>query len=178
MPVEPAQNPTSSPQVDLDGLSKPSISLVLAVFAALLLGIVGGFFGGQKLAVQKQGVQDSQISESELPIGASLLKNPIVNQWRGAFEGTLIAKSDDSVTIQDKNGNSLTIPLDVSPGPPINAKFFDFTAEATAAGRRELISFSLDNIAIGAYLRGDFFVIPGQKDTIVGGVFEMIEKPQ
>lgn len=105
------------------------------------------------------------ISEDELPIGIDLLKNPIVYQWRGSVEGTLIAKDEESITLSSK-GAKITIPL-YAPSGKRRTPFNNSKGEV-----------DLKDIPLGTNLRGDFFVIPwpNDKNKIVGSLFTVEEK--
>ena len=152
---------------------------ILPFILVLAVGFAVGFMAYKFITKEKQGqVSGNTIAESELPIAVSLLKNPIVGEWRGALEGTLTAKDSDSITINDDQKNSIKILLTVPPSSKINTLFFDST-QATSSGAPKR-SVSLDSIPLGSYLRGDFIVVSREdrKDMIAGSLFTRIEKPQ
>lgn len=114
------------------------------------------------------------VSEDELPVGIDLLKNPIVNQWRGGVEGTLIAKDEKSITLANK-GAEITIPLYTPLGKQRMTKFNNLKLAKLGENIGEI---DLEEIPLGTYLRGDFFVIPWPNDKykIVGSLFTVEEK--
>lgn len=148
---------------------------LLTLFLGLVLGLGANlFFFPKQQQPLPQSPPPPQITEANLPIGLALLKNPIINQWRGGVEGVLVAKDEDSFTIKDDKGNSIKIPIRISsdfrPGMTI---FYDFTAVKKPG---ETTAVLLKDIPLNSRLRGDFFVLPQDKNEIVGGTFEIIEK--
>ena len=175
-----AQNQTSqtpsAPSADAGG--KPKFILLLILFFCLVIGVAVGLFGSRFLKSNQPTKAVNQIAEEQLPIAVSLLKNPLIKQWRGGLEGTLVAKSENSMVIRDDKGNSLTIPLRVSEGVEAMTYFYDTTAvEATASGKGAPF-VKINQILLESYLRGDFFVVPGTGSSqIVGGSFVVVKKP-
>lgn len=129
-----------------------------------------------KTQIPIKAVPSSQkmVSEDELPVGIDLLKNPIVNQWRGGVEGTLIAKDEKSITLANK-GAEITIPLYTPLGKQRMTKFNNLKLAKLGENIGEI---DLEEIPLGTYLRGDFFVIPWPNDKykIVGSLFTVEEK--
>lgn len=159
-------------QIQRPGFLTSILPIFLFLFLAILVG-AGGYYIGVREGVKTQQVSQVQpegkteaptVTQEELPISLSLLKNPIIHQWRGLVKGTLVAKDEDSITIKDEQGNSLNIPLRVPPAEKDNALFFDGTTE-----------ISLSDIPIGTKLAGDFFTVPGFEDRIVGGSFSIVK---
>ena len=151
------------------------LPLALVLFLGLLgLVLVFGFFDKTIIKPRKAQPATQTITQAELPIGLSLLKNPIVYQWRGSVEGTLVAKNGNSFTLEDNKGNSITILLNIYPGPPqLTTPFFDLTKPPTPGEPPQPIS--IDDVAIGSSLRGSFFVV--DKNKILGSSFEITKKP-
>lgn len=120
---------------------------------------------------------EKMISEDELPVGIDLLKNPIVNQWRGAVEGVLIAKDEQSIILSNVVKKAkITVPLNPprgKEGEPM-AVFHNLKLLKTGKDTR----VKLEDIPLGTYLRGDFFVIPwpDDKNIIVGSSFTIVEE--
>lgn len=141
----------------------------------LLVGLILGLVAGLFLPFNK--AKAPQVSESELPVSAALLKNPIINQWRGSAEGKVIAKDSASLTIQDDKGNSLVIPFAENPVTKKTGTFFDSVAAATDSSKPAPF-ITLDDIPLGSYVRGDFFVVPGSGDQIFGNTFDKFKNPQ
>lgn len=166
----PAQNTSQAAKTSAMPSVGPSTK-ILPLILVLVIGLIAGAVGGISVA-KKQGSQvgGNQISESDLPIGIQLLKNPIVTQWRGAVNATLVAKTQNSLTLQDEGGNSIVIPLGYSPSL---IAFYDGTIEATRAPK-----VTLEEIPIGSYLVADFFVKTEDKNQIYASTFTRIEKPQ
>lgn len=175
--------------MDVPAQSKPTILYTKRVFnltprlvplLVLVAGIIIGYGASYILTQKKVIPQDAnpqipkykQISEDELPIALYLLKNKIVTQWRGYIEGTLIAKDEQAITIKDDKGNSLIIPNRVNPEDKMNTLFFDPDVYKTS--KKGYVT--LDDIPLQSQLRGDFFVIPGLKNRIVGGSFTVVKK--
>jgi hypothetical protein len=159
---------------------KRLIFALLGVLVIILI-LVGELFyyfklkEERKTAEEKQAVElfkeellKEKLTEEELPIGLDLLKNPIVYEWRGSVEGTLIEKDEHSFVLRDTAGNSITI-TDITPsGEIFKTIFYKLTAEGSAES-------SLKEIPIGTKLRGEFWIMQGGKSTPVGGSFEIVE---
>src|SRR3989338_6952386 len=60
------------------------------------------------------------IDRENLAVPYSLLRNPMVYEWRGSVEGTLIAKTKDSIILK-KNNATMTIPINTESN---GTKFF------------------------------------------------------
>lgn len=117
---------------------------------------------------------EKMISENELPIGISLLKNPVVDQWQGGVEGSLVTKDETSITLSNK-GTIITIPLYA---PPSKEKMAIFNDLRLAKPGKNMGIIDLKDIPLGTYLRGSFFTIPSpdDKNKIVGGLFTVMNK--
>ena len=155
------------------------LPLALVVFLGLLgLVLVFGFFDKTIIKPRKAQPATQTITQAELPIGLSLLKNPIVYQWRGSVEGQLVAKDNQSITIEDDKGNSIVIPLGSVPdGPAVETPFFDLTQPPTSPGPATPIP--LEEVPLGSHLIGEFFVVPvgSDKSRIIGSSFQIVKKP-
>lgn len=138
-------------------------------------------FSKTKLSNQKQvsvnPPPEKTISENELPVGLELLKNPIVNQWRGAVEGVLVAKDEQSITLSNINKNAkITIPLNPPQGEKGQPMTVFHSLKLAKAGKNTRVE--LKDIPVGKYLRGDFFVVPwlGDKNRTVGSSFTIVDE--
>lgn len=162
--------------------SFPKLTTILIPLLTLVTGVVIGFGASYLIAPQQttqapppqaqpQTAEKTQIPDSELPVDPVIFKNPIIYQWSGSVEGTLVAKSDDSITIKDDKGNSIEIPLKKPPAEKTGTIFFDLTKGPKTA---KIIPFK--DVLVDSRLRGNFYVIPGNTNMIVGGSFEIIEK--
>jgi len=103
------------------------------------------------------------IDESKLPVSLSLLTNPIVYEWRGGVKGKLTRKDDNTFTLVDDQGNSITITNITPSGDKWKILFFDKTNNNKQA--------SYSAIPLGSILSGDFFIFKNGPNTPVGGVF-------
>lgn len=172
-------NPTQEPNVFITRASLPFMRFAIPIIC-LIIGAGIGFGINQLLPAKKIVPASSlptkesiQIPEANLPISVALLKNPIVYQWSGSVEGTLIAKSEDSITIKDEKGNTIEIPTWITSKEKKNTLFVD---PATYKAGSKQSGAKLDDIPLGSYLRGNFFVIPGNKNQIIGGTFTVVKK--
>lgn len=178
---QPSVQNQSAPAVVKETKNKPI--LILIAFLILAVGILLGFYANILLASKKIQNTDKttiqparqKIDESKLPISLDLLQNPVVYQWRGSVEGTLVEKNDDSITIRDDKGNSITILNRVSPKSSYPAMMTVFFDSSSPKGPIKKVAFG--DLVVGSRLRGDFFVVPGDKNIIVGSSFEIIKKP-
>lgn len=180
-------NPARTPTVVINKTPFPFIRFIIPIIF-LLVGIAIGLsinrilpsFGKtapqqtQTNPQKESGYSGSilQITEKDSPISIELLKNPIINQWRGAVEGTMSAKTAASLTISNSKGNSITIPTKVLSKEAPMTKFFDYNS--SKSGKSAAID--LKDIPLGSILRGDFFVIPGNSNQIVGSSFTIVKK--
>lgn len=170
----PAQQVPTAPNPKVDSGFKPSHFLPLVI--VLVLGLVAGAFV-TKMLLPSKSTGPVKVADAKLPIATSLLTNPIVSQWRGSVEGVLTAKDENSITIADEEGNSLTVPLKVSDSKNMTL-FYDRTSEASASADPRM-PVELDLIKVGSYLRGDFFVVGGEDNSrIVGSSFTAIDQPK
>lgn len=110
------------------------------------------------------------LEEENSPIALDILQNPLVYEWRGSVEGILVAKDEKSITLE-KDNQKITISVDLNPDYT-GTKFYSNkpTKDLKAP------SLKLEDIPIGSYLRGDFFVFNHQKNEMVGSSFTVIEK--
>lgn len=115
--------------------------------------------------------QDQTIKESELPIAADIFKNPIVYEWWGSVEGILVAKDDQSITLE-KNGNRITILIKDEPGGT-GTSFF--TEESAKLGPKAQET-PINDIPLGSHLRGNFLVHPADKNKIIGSSFTILKR--
>jgi hypothetical protein len=123
----------------------------------LALGFIAClFFPSKPQPVLQPQCPKQQITEADLPVGTSLLRNPIVHEWRGSVEGTLSNKDEYSVLIKDDKGNSLVIPTGVA-----SSKY-----GGTVSYDPKFIEIPLSDLPIGSYLRGDFLCPRGIKRTL------------
>jgi len=128
----------------------------LLVVVSLIVGFVAG--RGGTTSVPGSGTQ-------ELPISVSFLTSPTVSQWRADMEGTLIAKTGDSFTLE-QDGGRITISVSTS------ALFYNATISEN--GRNPEVA--LADIPIGTTLKGGAFVA-GQGKTLEANVFYMVPTP-
>lgn len=152
------------------------IVIFQAIYTIALLNI-------SKINSQSQNTESvstpskNMLSEDESPIGFALLKNPIVNQWRGGIEGVLTAKDEKSITLSNKIKNAeLTIPLNAPRSEGDKPMTVFHSLKQANAGKNSQVE--LKDIPVGTYLRGDFFVIPwpDDKNKIVGSSFTIVEE--
>lgn len=134
--------------------------IIAAVFIfAFILGSAVTFFSLPKeqpiQEVKETVTSEKLISEEKLPIGIELLQNPIVYQWRGSVEGTVIGKGTKSLTIENK-GDKIVLPY----------KAASYFYGPLKDKKREKITPA--QIVIGSYVRGEFFTFPwtGDKNNI------------
>lgn len=141
------------------------------LLVALLLGIVLGLGLSFLLLGQKQGTQTpvASVSELESSITIDLLKNPIVYEWRGSVTGVLIDKTEHTFTLEDAEGNRITITNKLPSGEIYKTIF----VRTLPSGETEDISFN--DIPIGTTLRGEFWIFRGAKDVPIGGTFVVVQ---
>lgn len=153
-------------------------NLVLVLPLVLLLGIFAGFVFSAYFLLPPKQVEKSQacpqtpackVDEEKLPIGLTLLQNPVVYQWRGSVEGKLIGKDEHTFTLEDKNGYKIDI-TDITPTGEVFKTIFAKRSNGI------FIEVSLKDIPVGTILRGDFWVFKGGKNTSIGGRFEIVEE--
>ena len=146
--------------------------VVLAVVLLLAVVFVLDPNNFRSVAI-KQLSSTRVVNQEEIPVGLDVLKNKAVTIWAGGVDGRLIAKNSESLTVEDSKGNSITISVDRDPK---GTKFFNETSTANPPGPAQYIS--LEEIPIGAHIRGQFFVIPqgGDKNRIVGSYFTYLDK--
>lgn len=119
----------------------------------------------------------AKVSDQDLPFGIEILKNPLINQWKASVKGKLAAKDENSITLQDNQGNSIIIPLRASNDPKMWTKFFIVDNEGKATPPEAV---DLELIPLGVVLRGEFFVLPepNNKNRIVGSQFVYDQRDQ
>lgn len=164
-PIPPASN------TGLSGISQTvfvSSLIFIFVFGAVLGYVASSFLTTPAKPEKKTTTPQEPIKQqdySNLPISFSLLKNPMVNQWRGAVKGKLKAKDENAITLEDDKGNSLTIPIKASEPEKIASQFF-IISKTGSAKESKIADFPL-----GVSITGDFFVVPGTNDEIFGAQF-------
>ncbi|MBI3109882.1 hypothetical protein HYZ06_02465 [Candidatus Daviesbacteria bacterium] len=115
---------------------------------------------------------EKTLDENESPIAFDILKNPLVYEWRGSVEGTLVAKDEKSITLTDDKGNKITIMVESSSKEITGGTRF-FKNKPTKDPRTNFID--LKDIPVGTKLLGDFFVFPHRKNELVGSSFNIVE---
>lgn len=142
---------------------KGLIFLAVVLLLAVVFILDPGNFNLPSSVVQR--LASNQIKESDLPISIDLLKNPMVYEWRGDIEGTLIAKDETSLTLSNK-GSTLKIPILYPPATKPMTLFFNAAAIKPDTKNPGV---PLSEVPVGSFLQGDFFVV--NKNQIVGGSF-------
>lgn len=155
----------------MEPTQKPSPKFLIFASAGFIISFILGsaisyFIFSNKNTTEKSVETEKTVAESKIPIGISLLENPIVYQWRGSVEGTVIAKEGQSITVEHK-GDKLTMPYNAAStffGPLVNKKRDKLTP---------------DKIAIGTYVRGEFFTFPwtGDKNNIAISIITVEKSP-
>lgn len=175
-------DPTQSIPEIIIAREKFSIKKILLILGLIILFIavsLGSYYLGttkiKSLPANPPLVNAPTLSEKDLPFSLKILKNPMVNQWAAGVEGKLIEKKDDSITLQNKLGQTIIIPLKLSENTKLWTTFLIFKK-----GEKTAKNVSLNEIPIGAILVGEFFVLPlkDNKDRIVGSQFEYNENSQ
>lgn len=173
----------AAPQPEKKPFYKNKLLIILAViflqviYTFILLNISKINSKSQDTEQTVSAPSEKMISGDELPIGLSLLKNPIIDQWRGGIEGVLIAKDEKSITLSNKIKNSeITIPLNAPRSEGDKPMTVFHSLKLANAGKNSQVE--LKDIPVGTYLRGDFFVIPwpDDKNKIVGSSFTIVEE--
>ncbi len=152
--------------------------IILTLLEIFLLGYYGFkiniFNNTQKpvsISSPSASLSGKTIKESELPMAVNILQNPMVYEWRGSVEGTLVAKDEKSITLEKDEGK-ITLPINPSPA---GVKFYTkglLIAEPT----KEDSFLSIDKIPIGTRLRGEFWVFPDRKEQLFTGSFTVVEQ--
>lgn len=142
------------------------LPFVLILILGFLLGWGVSRFLPSPLSLQ---TPSAQIAEADLPIGLSILKNPVTNQWQGSAKGVLAAKSVDSMTIANK-GATLVVPLKTGSQETV---FFK-RRSVIRPGDQPAGPISLEEIPIGSKIEGNFLVSSQDKDKIIGGTFYIV----
>ena len=111
MPETASPNPTTSVNQVYskpgNPFNHPSKNVIIAIVVLLLVGAVA------YVVVQGRGTgiyisREPSIEVKKLPVTTDILTNPIFYQWRASFQGKLIAKKDNTFTVEDK-GTTLVI---------------------------------------------------------------------
>ncbi len=173
--------PTQAPPVIIAQKTFPFKKILSIAVIIMLLSIAslwGYYFGTTKtksLPINPPPMNTPTLSEADLPFSLKILKNPMVNQWAAGVEGKLIEKKDYSMTLQNKQGQTIIIPLKLSENTKMWTTFL-----ITKKGEKTLKNASLDEIPIGAILVGEFFILPlhDDKNRTVGGQFVYNENSQ
>lgn len=91
--------------------------LILIIISSALAGGVIGFSGGALVQspvspsgniIQPTPQNGKVILEEDVPVPLDTLANPIISEWRGSADGTLVAKTDTTFTLE-KDGYRLTV---------------------------------------------------------------------
>lgn len=155
------------------------------LFILTLILIPLSFFIYKIYFLKQDLVQSTQVSgeqilkESEAPFAFEILKNPLINQWVAAVKGKLIEKTENSIILQNDQGQTITIPTKLSDDPTNNpqmwTKFF-----IIKKGEAVPTNIDLNEIPIGAVLTGEFFILPlpNDKNRTVGSQFVYNEGSQ
>lgn len=108
--------------------------LLIFPLLGILLGAVGGFFGGISYQTQRTSLSLQKLNKS-LPLSLNILTNPIITTYWGQAEGTVINKDETARTFILKNGeNEITIKAG---NPPLTSVY-----DATIIQKTREISFS------------------------------------
>ncbi len=152
-------------------------SFVLVFLLGVILGggvstLIRGYFNtstleDKNLSTQPRQFEASkdiftpQIREEDLPIGLELLKNQIVYEWRGSFQGKVVGKGEHSLTVEDDKGNRIVL-TDITPDIQMRTGFFN--------KKDDRILRKFTDLEFGETVRGEFWVYKGQKNTAVAGI--------
>lgn len=137
------------------------------------------YFQKQDLMQSTQVSNEQILKESEAPFAFEILKNPLIDQWVAAVKGKLIDKTEKSITLQNDQGQTITIPTKLSNDPTNNpqmwTKFF-----IIKKGEAVPKNIALNDIPIGVVLTGEFFILPlpNDKNRTVGSQFVYNEGSQ
>lgn len=148
------------------------------LFIAILILIPLGFYIFKTYFLKAPAPKPTEVSSEaaikaeELPIALDILKNPMVYEWRGSVEGTLVAKDDHSITLADDQNHTLTITVIPSTDVIYGTKFHK---RETKDKVEQFVNINHQDIPMGTKLRGDFFVAAREKDKKIGSSFEIIE---
>ena len=140
------------------------IIAVVALLAGIGIGIVGRNVVPEQIK-PGPGTPPTKITQAELPLPISILKNPLVYEWRGSVEGTLTKKSKTEFTLS-KDGNEFTV------------KFKEgYTKFIQIPPGKEIL---LENIAEGTFLRGVVVIVQkggpqlsGNPEDAIGEIFRI-----
>lgn len=149
--------------------------ILILILIPLISFIYKIYFQKQDLMQSTQVPNEQILKESEAPFAFEILKNPLINQWVAAVKGNLIEKTSDSITLQNNEGQTITIPLKISNNDTAMwTKFF------VKRGGGVPESIDLNDIPIGSTLSGEFFILPlaENKNRIVGSQFVYDQESQ
>lgn len=160
-----------------DKTKKPSLVLnILLILLVFSLGVILSSLWWylkfpKKVTVSKEvcpsssGFDTSKISINNLPVGVSIFTNPAINDWRGTVNGKIISKNEHTFTLENDQGNKITITDNMKMGGHYNTIFNKLGEK----GKVEQVK--LKDIPIGTKLLGDIWVFKADKDTPIGGIF-------
>lgn len=155
---------------------------VTYLVVVLLLGSVVGFFANQTLlstsapvcspeCISKEGELVKVVEEQKLPLISELLTNPIFYEWWASAEGTVVKKTEDSITLE-KDGNQVVIKV-----RPTVTKFFIQVSEIGQPA-----SASFEDVKIGSKLRGGVLMsrigtlgLAGEENVAIATSFVILE---
>ena len=141
------------------------IGIGVIVYTLLIFYLAAKF---QPFSAKELKQPEVAITQEESPISIDLLRNPVVYQWSGSVEGTLTAKTEDSITLNNKDA-SLTIPVTTHRKRNI---FFYRYKEGTSS------ALTIDRLELGTFMVGQFWVLPSneENDKIDGISFSIKER--
>lgn len=120
--------------------------LPIVAVVAFVAGIGVGVIGKNGALEQKEPGSEvpTTITQEELPLPVSILKSPLVYEWRGSVEGTLTKKSDTEFTLS-RDGDEFTVKLKE-----------DYTKFIQIPPGKEIL---LGEIPEGTFLRGTVVIV-------------------
>jgi len=147
-------------------------SLTSFVFGSLVTGIFLHLFVINKISKEqvacKEKIVFTKEIEEKIPVNLSILTNPMVQQWRGNVKGKLISKTDHTITLEDIDGNQITITDLAASGEVFKWIFFDKPVN------NEAKQISLEEISVGSTLLGEFWIFQDGKNVPLGGMFKIV----
>lgn len=162
------QSPAATPTVK--GRGRPLL-LFLGLITALAVGVLAGVFIERMFQNKKTAATNSGAQTGIVLDPTNILTSPIFTEWLGSVEGKLVAKDNESFTLE-KDGSSLKIYIQQS--------LTAFLGEATASGM--LPKIPLADIPVGTYLRGGVTISRGTLtnkagQSIIGNGFTIVKDP-
>lgn len=130
------------------------------------------FFKSQPPATPQIATSSASIKEEDLPIALDILKNPMVYEWRGSVEGTLVTKDEKSISLMNDKSQTIRILVDLS---PTGTKFF-YLPKGPNKTKSVDNYVKLDDIPLGSKLTGEFWVFLDRKNEMKGGSFTIINQ--